>query len=514
MSHWSHGYNVSQGYTYDCFRELSPLWIGWAAQMNGAYGPMPGGSNYLELGCGQGVGLVILAACYPNMRFIGVDFNPAHIAHARLLAASADLGNVEFVEADFISLAENWPSDWPAFDYVVLHGICSWIPEIVRQSVVTCLQHSLAPGGLAYVSYNALPGWTSSQPLQHLLCRYQVTTGKSGVEALSGGKELMQHLIDQGATMGRALPLFKGRLESLANADPSYLVHEYLHEYWRVFWFSQIATEMAQAKLSFIASATLTDNYLLALLPDGLTRDIKKTSDPSFQQELLDVCINQSFRRDIFQRGDFKPWAIGGKTAQENVRLMFLQTPEGDAWSFKLSMGVLEADMKLYEPVLMHLKQRESTVGEVLSVPQLASYTPAQILQAIAILADRSHIARCRTASREEIASAQKLNKAIANAVAQGAPYSTLACAHFGGGLKISAIDWLMLDSLGDCSDTDDLQGQYAGLVHRLQRLDRHFVKNGQPVTDPAETSQEAALLWTAFLTTTLPEYRRWGAWQ
>src|SRR3546814_15374578 len=88
--------------------------------------------RYLELGCGQGFGLCLLAALYPHGAFVGVDFNPEHIAHARELAHGAGLSNVRFEEADFSALAAQWPADYGQFNYVALHGIYSW--EIGRAS--------------------------------------------------------------------------------------------------------------------------------------------------------------------------------------------------------------------------------------------------------------------------------------------------------------------------------------------------------------------------------------------
>jgi SAM-dependent methyltransferase len=85
MSDWSSGYNVDLGYTYGHHREISPTWLNYAATLRGVTLPT-GDWRYLELGCGQGVGLVLTAALYPDHEFVGVDFNPLHIAHARSLA--------------------------------------------------------------------------------------------------------------------------------------------------------------------------------------------------------------------------------------------------------------------------------------------------------------------------------------------------------------------------------------------------------------------------------------------
>src|ERR1041385_4891014 len=110
---WSHGYNVSLGYTFGFYRETVPDWLNFAALLNGYRVPdTQGVFRYLDLGCGQGFGLCLLAAIYPKAEFLGVDFNPENVAHGRELARSAGLFNVRFEEADFFDLGERWPTDF------------------------------------------------------------------------------------------------------------------------------------------------------------------------------------------------------------------------------------------------------------------------------------------------------------------------------------------------------------------------------------------------------------------
>ncbi|SMP82910.1 Methyltransferase domain-containing protein, partial [Desulfonatronum zhilinae] len=192
MSEWSHGYNTAVGYTYQFYRETTPAWLDWAVRLKGFKGPDVKKFRYLELGCGQGVGLNLIASLYPDAEFVGVDFNPQHIAHASDLAKDAGLKNVTFAEADFLDLSGNWP--YGKFQFVVLHGIYSWITEDLRRAVCKCLDHALVAGGLAYVSYNAMPGWISALPLQKLLQRHQQAKGLSPMAAIDKGFEFMTRL--------------------------------------------------------------------------------------------------------------------------------------------------------------------------------------------------------------------------------------------------------------------------------------------------------------------------------
>ncbi len=163
MSDWSGGYNVDLGYTFGYYREISPDWMAFAALIQGG-APPQNAWRYLELGCGQGVGLILLAARHPDHDFLGIDFNPLHIAHARNLASAAGLANVTFEEADFVDLARDWPKDWGKFDYVSAHGIYSWLAGPVRRGLIGTLTHATAPGALVYLSYNTHPDGSRRSP--------------------------------------------------------------------------------------------------------------------------------------------------------------------------------------------------------------------------------------------------------------------------------------------------------------------------------------------------------------
>ncbi|MGA7986157.1 MAG: class I SAM-dependent methyltransferase, partial [Burkholderiales bacterium] len=153
---WAEGYVVDVGYTHGYFRELAPAALRFAALLGGlraidAARPF----TYYELGCGNGRSTMVHAACYPQGRFYGVDFNPLHVRNARELAQRAGLDNARFLENSF---AELHGLELPEADFVCLHGVYSWINAENRRHVVEFVRRRLAPGGLVYLSYNCLPG--------------------------------------------------------------------------------------------------------------------------------------------------------------------------------------------------------------------------------------------------------------------------------------------------------------------------------------------------------------------
>ncbi len=108
----------------------------------------------LELGCGEGGHLVPLAYVLPESRFLGIDLSQAATARARALTERLGLGNVEFRAQDLRQLS----ADAGEFDYIIAHGLYSWVPEEAQQALLEICGRHLAPAGVAYISYNTYPG--------------------------------------------------------------------------------------------------------------------------------------------------------------------------------------------------------------------------------------------------------------------------------------------------------------------------------------------------------------------
>src|SRR4051812_26521029 len=161
MTDWAGGYIADIEYGAGFYREQAPGTLDAACLIRGLAPPprRDGRFRYCELGCGQGLTALVLAAANPRAEIVAVDFNPAHIARASDLAAEAGLGNVRFIEAGFADLTGPGAPDLPDFDYIALHGVYSWVSPANRQAIVRFAERRLAPGGLLYVSYNAMPGW-------------------------------------------------------------------------------------------------------------------------------------------------------------------------------------------------------------------------------------------------------------------------------------------------------------------------------------------------------------------
>jgi SAM-dependent methyltransferase len=167
MLSWTEGYVSDVVYTANIYREQMPSWIGFATLLMGFRAPdIAEPFRVAELGCAHGLSLAAAAACSPQAEFWGFDFNPAHVESARLLAREAELANLHFEECAFADLLAR---DLPDFDFILLHGVWTWVSASARRAVLDFITANLRPGGLVFNSYNVVTGWAAMLPVRALM---------------------------------------------------------------------------------------------------------------------------------------------------------------------------------------------------------------------------------------------------------------------------------------------------------------------------------------------------------
>jgi SAM-dependent methyltransferase len=173
------GYVTDSTYADTFFRELSPAWLNYVAALHGAKPQrLDEAFRYLELGCGFGTTCVLNAAAFPGASFDACDFNAAHVDGGVAFAARLGLRNITFHETAFHQLLE---SNLEPYHFIVMHGVHSWVDSSTRQVLRRLVDRLLVPGGVLYVSYNALPGWSAELSLRRLLV--ELATSEAGPAA-------------------------------------------------------------------------------------------------------------------------------------------------------------------------------------------------------------------------------------------------------------------------------------------------------------------------------------------
>ena len=425
MSNWKSGYFADAGYTYGFYPEASPSRLAWVGLLRGVATPTRDFS-YVDLGCGQGFGLCALAALHPESRFVGVDFMPEHIAHARRLAHGAGLSNVEFIEADFLAL-QHETRFLGEFDYACAHGIATWVAPEVRAALLATAGLWLKPGGLFYCSYNTWPGWLATSPFQHMVLQMQSRLGQ-GALGLQAASALFAELRGAGALVFDAYPTLKRRMDGLDKSDPNYQLQEYNNQNWQPAHVADMLEQMSRVKLAFLGSATLPDLFD-ELLPQALRNVIAAQTDTATRETVRDLAVNQGFRRDVYVKGSALLWDQEQQAKLASTRFALIEDPRykgADAFNFKISAGQIGGDAQVFGQIINKLATGPKALADLLVVGTNtnASEATTALTLSLSMLLNANLIGLCNDSDPH---AAVAFNRHVAGQVALGAPYRHLA---------------------------------------------------------------------------------------
>lgn len=495
MSDWTQGYVTDIDYTYGFYRELSPALLNFAALAKGRAAPnISGKFTYCELGCGQGFSANVLAAANPNGEFYATDFNSTHIAGAQDLAMRAGTGNVHFFDQSFGEFLVE-PS-LPKFDYIVLHGIYSWVAAAQRVEIVTFLREKLKPGGIVFISYNALPGWSGAAPLRHLMYLHGKSGGGPTIGRLDPALKFAERLQEANAGIFRAYPTLKTRLEKLKGQNRNYLAHEYMNDAWSLFYHSDVVADLNDARVTFIGSGALLEHVEVVNMTTEQIGMMNEATDPVFREVLRDYMVNQQFRRDVFQRG---PRALKqGELRERWLGQRFVLSTERSAVPLKVTGAMGEVTLKdsVYNPVIDAFAKGPRTVRDILTDPEVSQLQLVSIQQALLILVGAGHLNPALDREGDDLRRkhVRRLNAAIAATATESDDLQFMASPIAGTGIQV---DWFTKLALvaRERKEPDTVAFAFKVMKQRGQRM----VVDGKTLETDEANKEELAKRAVAF---------------
>jgi SAM-dependent methyltransferase len=225
-----------------------PAHIAAIAALAGVRTPSVERWRVLEIGCGDAASLLPLAADWPDARLVGVDRARQPIERGRALARAAGLDNLELHVADLL--------DWEAegeFDYIVAHGVFSWTPPAVRERILALCSSALAPAGVAYISYNALPGAHLRRFAWDLL-RFHSRAAPSPAARIEETRELAR-LIRDHEWEGEASAALRAEMKSVLERSPLALYHDDLAKINDPLYLLDFVAQAGRAGLQYLGDA-------------------------------------------------------------------------------------------------------------------------------------------------------------------------------------------------------------------------------------------------------------------
>lgn len=255
----------------------------------------------LELGCGLGGNLVPLAALFPESTFVGIDLSKAQIAAAEADARSMGLANVQFRAMDILDLTP----EWGEFDYILCHGVFSWVPEDVQDRILAICRVHLAPHGIAYISYNTYPGWHVRGMIRQILRRH--ATAADPRKRIEQARALLSTMADLlPGDRNPAARWLKGEVSVIGDLSDAYVLYEHLVEVNTPLWFEDFVDRSKQAGLQYVADAEFHSMFADRLGPDAADRIGQLASGLVKTEQYLDYMHVRFFRRSLVCRREVR----------------------------------------------------------------------------------------------------------------------------------------------------------------------------------------------------------------
>lgn len=482
---WDHGYFSGQSYCATVIPQMAPAWLDFAGLVKGVASPrrIEGEPfRYLDLGCGTGLGLCLLASLYPEGQFTGVDFMPGHIAQARWLARSLELTNVTFREDDLVELSRSSDVLGEPQHYVVAHGVYTWVDTGVQEALLGLTTQVLEPGGFFYCSYNTQPGWLGRTAFQMLVALERgrhptATPGEAFVAARARLEAVLRH---PEAPFSTAQPQLRTALPAVDQpAELAYLCGEYLPEAWRPLYVSEVHPRMRAHKLEYVATAILNQLHE-GFLNAAVAPLVLEESDPLIREATFDLVLNQGFRRDLFAKGPRRlpPGARLEQLAAIGLRRLGLG-PWGDC-TFTTQFGRIELEPRIMLALEAALAQGPQTLG---AVAMQLDIDLQELLPSILLLLDGSRIGLDRGAAAPTAPPMAAFNARLRALTQEGHATGHQLLPAAGATSDVPYLDSLILEGLVQGLGQDDVVTLVLMTVATNGR--RLLDKQGNAVVDP-----------------------------
>jgi methyltransferase-like protein/SAM-dependent methyltransferase len=254
----------------------------------------------LELGCAGGGNLIPMAVELPRAQFVGVDLSAAQVAEGDAVIRALQLGNVQLMACSVMDIDDNFGQ----FDYIIVHGIYSWVPNGVQEKILEICNRNLVPNGVAYVGYNTLPGWRTRGVIRDLM-RYHALQFAEPDKRVAEARAMLDFLArgvpDENSAYGK---LLRSELELLHSAPDYYILHEHLEELNEPLYFHEFIERAHRHGLQYLADAEIATMQPSRFPPQVADTVRRLASDMIRQEQLMDFLSNRTFRQTLLMHAE------------------------------------------------------------------------------------------------------------------------------------------------------------------------------------------------------------------
>ena len=288
------------GYKSMPFPYTTPATLEAYAALVGVSAPNPKTARVLELGATYGGNIISQALFNPDATFVGIELSQEQVEKGNEVISNAGLTNVSLIQSDIASIG----SEIGTFDYIIAHGVYSWVDDGVKDALLRLIDEHLAEDGIAYISYNTYPGWHTMEEVRQLMMF------SNRDKAQFNHKEKVLHGKTIGSIVGSQIlkydnlkernSKFLGALRSVMQKDEYYVGHDHLEPNNDPVYFYQFNDHLEAHNLAYLCDADLTLSMVRSFDADiADTLDKLALNDHVAQEQYLDFMLDTTFRKSI-----------------------------------------------------------------------------------------------------------------------------------------------------------------------------------------------------------------------
>lgn len=293
---------MTQTFSYDAFPypsftfpQTRPDRLSTIGLIRGIETALPDKCRLLELGCGDGTNLNSFAYCHPESTFLGIDLATVHINDANIAKETLGLGNVEFICGDVTELSV---SEIGKFDFIIAHGLFSWVPPFVREHILRIYSECLTENGIGYISYNAFPGFHLREAARGIM-RYHTASINDQVQKVEQAKTILGFVVQAMPEGHLHSKLIEREFRELCDRTPSNVFHDDLSEFNQAFYLHEFVEMLKPCGLRYIADTDLSASSIYGFSEDTRNTLMAIAQDPIALEQYIDLIKMRRFRSSV-----------------------------------------------------------------------------------------------------------------------------------------------------------------------------------------------------------------------
>ena len=256
-------------------------------------------ARVLELGSACGGNLITFASNYPDSYSIGVDLSKLEIENGAKIIKDLELKNIELRNISITDIDESFGR----FDYIICHGVFSWVPDCVKNKILEVSSKLLNPNGIAFISYNTMPGWNMVNSLRDMLI-FHSKIFESPVDKINQARLFLNFISETLCGSNSAYAKFlEQEALNLATKEDQYILHEYLIGQNDQFYFHEFMSMAKSHNLSYLGDSNIHSMFL-GNLPAKAAEKLSTINDIVHAEQYMDFIHNRRFRRTLLCHED------------------------------------------------------------------------------------------------------------------------------------------------------------------------------------------------------------------